>query len=190
MATWKSENSLLTSVGEEIFNKLKVGQGAITISRIVTGSGRVAPSQLLKQTTISGVQKECTLNKANTSNVGSELSFIITNEGFTEPYSINQIGVYVTHPDYTGEQLYHISQCEEDDFDTIPPYSENAVTLDYSLFLVHGNSSSIVINIDPDGMVSIREFNEFKANNEYILNSLARKSEVLTANTFVIATLS
>lgn len=172
MATWKSENSLLTSVGEDIFNKLKVGQGAITITRIVAGSGRVAGSQLLKQTAISGIQKTLMLNSVNTNDTGSEISFTITNSDFTEPFSVNQIGVYVTHPDYLGEQLYHISQCEENDPDVIPAHADNVVTLGYSLFLVHGNSSSIVVNVDPSGMVSIKDFGSFKTKTEQTFTSL------------------
>ena len=190
MATWKSENSFLTSVGEEILNKLKVGQGAITITRIVAGSGRVATSQINKQTSISGVQKEFTLNGIKTYDQGSELSFFITNENFTESYVINQIGVYVTHPDYVGEQLYHISQCEEGSPDVVPPYADNAVTMGYSLFLAHGNSSSIVVNVDPSGMVSIGEFNTFKTEISNKLDSMNGSLNALkTATTFATAIL-
>lgn len=176
MATWKSENSMLTLIGEDILNKLKVGQGSITITRIVLGSGRVSQSSLLKQTQISGVQKSCVINGFNTRDGGSEISFYISNENFIESYNVNQIGVYVTHPDYSGEQLYHISQCEESDFDTIPAFSANSVTLEYSLFLTHGNSSSVVITADPEGMVNRSEFETFKSeyteNQEHTNNSI------------------
>ena len=162
MATWKSENSMLTLLGAELLNKIKVGQGSITVTRIVAGSGRVAESQLYKQTTISGVQKLLTLNGYNTTNAGSEISFSISNEGLNEVFVVQQIGVFVTHPDYEGEILYHISQCNEGDPDNIPAYDDNVVTIGYSLYLEHGNSSSIVLNVDPEGMVTVEQFNSYK----------------------------
>lgn len=158
MATWKSENSLLTLKGEEILNKLSLGQGQITISRIVAGSGRVAESALYKQTSISGTQKNLIINDYKIEDTGTEFSFHISNEDFTEDFSLNQIGVYVTHPEYADEVLYHISQCDEVGADVIPAYEGNAVTLTYSLYLVHGNSSAISITIDPLGMVTNKEF--------------------------------
>ena len=167
MATWKSENSLLTAVGEEIFNKIKVGNGSVHITRIVAGSGRVAPSQLLKQVTISGTQKNLSVTNIVTETEGSEISFNISNDDFTEPYVINQIGVFVTHPDYTGEQLYHISQCEEGEADTIPAYVDNPVTIGYTLFLVHSNNGSVTISLDPSGMVRVGDFESFKTEVNY-----------------------
>lgn len=162
MATWLAENSLLTEKGVEILNKISTGQGSITVTRIVAGSGRVSASSLYKQTTISGTQKVCTLNSYKTLDVGTELNFQISNEDFTEDFPLNQIGIFVTHPDYAGEYLYHISQCEANGADSIPAFSGNSVTLTYSLYLVHGNSSAITLTIDPSGMVTQESFENFK----------------------------
>ena len=172
MATWKTENSLLTLKGVEILNKLNLGQGQITISRIVAGSGRVAESALYKQTEIGGTQKNLVINNYRTEDLGTELSFHLSNEGFTESFTVNQIGVYVTHPDYVGEVLYHISQCDSAGADLVPAYTGNAVTLTYSLYLVHGNASAITISIDPVGMVTKESFDAFKSSTESELSSI------------------
>lgn len=163
MAIWKTENSMLTQVGVEILNKFKSGDGkGITITRIVAGTGRVSSSQLFRQTTVSGTQKEMTIYGKNVVEGGSEIAFSINNTDFTESFELNQIGVFVTHPDYAGEQLYHISQCEEEGADLIPPHSETPVKLEYSLFLEHSNDSSITITIDPLKSVNVEVFNAFK----------------------------
>lgn len=172
MATWRPENSMLTQRGVEILNKLKAGVGSITVTRIVAGSERVAESLLFKQTSISGVQKPMTISGKNTTDVGSEITFYIENKDFTEPYNLHQIGIYVTHPDYVGEQLYHISQCDANDYDTIPAISYTPVTQGYSVFMEHGNSSSVNITVDPSGMINTVQFNEFKESVNSLITDL------------------
>lgn len=165
MATWRAENSMLTQKGIEILNKIKSGVGNITISRIVAGSGRVSSvSQLFNLSSVSGDTKPMVLTQVNTRGTGSEISIYISNEDFIEDFSLNQIGIYVTHPDYEGEQLYHISQCESTGVDIIPALNETPVTFGYNLFLEHGNSESISITVDPQGMVTLEQFNNFKGN--------------------------
>lgn len=164
MATWRAENSMLTLRGVEILNKVKAGIGSITVTRIVAGSGRVPESQLYSQLTISGVNKLMVLSQSSSTDLGSELAIYITNEGYTEPFALQQIGIYVSHPDFEGEQLYHISQCDKDSFDTVPAFYETPVTYGYSLFLEHSNSDSFNITVDPVGMLPAIEFEKFKKN--------------------------
>lgn len=189
MATWRPENSMLTQRGVEILNKLKAGVGSITVTRVVAGSGRVAESLLYQQTSISGVQKPMTISAKNTTDVGSEITFYIENKDFTEPYNLHQIGIYVTHPDYVGEQLYHISQCDANDYDTIPAISYTPVTQGYSVFMEHGNSSSVNITVDPSGMVNTVQFNEFKESTNSLINTLINSSKfqgyMITFNDFI-----
>lgn len=163
MATWRSENSMLTARGIEITSKIKAGIGSITITRIVAGSGRVSESLLSRQTQVSGITKPMVLSHTESREGGSEITLYIQNEGFTEDFILNQIGVYVSHPDYEGEQLYHISQCDADGYDTIPAFEDTVTTFGYSLFLENGNSSSINITVNPQGMVPRPEFDKYTA---------------------------
>ena len=180
MATWKSENSLLTLRGVEILNKLNLGQGQITITRIVAGSSRVSESTLYKQTAVSGDTLDLIIDAYHTDEVGTELSFHLSNEGFTQPFNLHQIGVYVTHPDYEGEILYHISQCDAEGADLIPAFAGNVLVMTYSLYLVHGNSSTISITIDPLGMVTQEEFENFKNATNSTVTSINDRITALT----------
>lgn len=175
MAIWKSENSLLTQKGVEILNKVKAGVGSITVTRVVAGSGRVPPSQLYTQIAISGTTKPMTIAQVRTREEGSEISINITNDGFTESFNINQIGVYVSHEDYDGEVLYHISQCEADGVDVVPPISNTPANFGYNLFLEHSNESSISITVNPQGSVSIPDFEEYKVSIESRIANLTYK---------------
>ena len=162
MATWRAENSMLTKKGIEILNSIKAGEGDIVITKVVAGSGRVSESLLYNQTSISGETKLFNITSINTSSSGAELEIYIENSDFVESYDLHQIGIYVYHQIY-GEQLYHISQCDADDFDTIPPIADNAVTYGYSIFMEHANSSKVTITVNPEGMVTKEEFMELEA---------------------------
>lgn len=161
MATWKSENSMLTQRGVEILNKVKAGEGVITITRVVAGGGRTVPSDLYTLTSMPGGSINMSLVKRNIHETGSEIVVRISNDSVTTPFPLNQIGIFVTHPDYDEEQLYHISQCESGTTDTIPAFDVTPLTIDYSLFLEHGNSSDIQITVNPLGAVSKEEFEDF-----------------------------
>lgn len=164
MATWLAKNSMLTEKGIEILNKIKAGNGKITVTKVVAGSGRVDDSQLPSVTSVSGTVKPMILDQVSTRESGSEILIYIENTEFTEPFTLQQIGVYVSHPDYSKEVLYHISQCEAEGADIIPSPDETPATLDYSLYLEHGNSDSVVITVDPQGSLSNKTFISFKGN--------------------------
>lgn len=164
MATWRAENSMLTAKGVEILNKLKSGEGSITISRIVAGSESVSESKLYTQTEISGEIREMTLSRRKVLENGCEFTFYITNNNdeISKTYCVKQIGIYVEHSDYSGEVLYHISQCNDGEYDELPPLADTPIRLDYSLFLEHSNSNSIIVNLNPLRMVTSEEFEEFQ----------------------------
>lgn len=185
MATWRAENSMLTKVGVEILNKIQSGltSSGITITRIVAGSGRVSESSLYTQTAVSGNTKELVIANKKEVEGGSEISFYITNEGYTESFALNQIGVYVTHPDYEGEQLYFICQCDSAGYDEIPAHSSTSVRLDYSIYLAHGNSDAITITVDPLGAVNKGTFDEFKDEVDTSLGEVIASNTALN-NTF------
>lgn len=164
MATWRAENSMLTQRGIEILNKVKSGVGLVTITRVVAGSGRVPASTLFTQSEVKGIQKDMIISYKNADDEGSEIGIYITNDDFNDSFPLNQIGIYVVHPDYEGEQLYHISQCEEEGADVIPSYSDNPTTQGYSIYMEHSNESFVEITVNAQGMVSKDEFNSTLSN--------------------------
>lgn len=148
MASWLSENSILTNRGIEILNKIKVGEGSISISRISASDGKVADlSTLPARTSLSGNSKNMVLSKVITKEGGSEVSFFISNEGFTSEFHVRQIGIFVQHPDYDGDQLYYIAQCEEAGHDVVPVYEGSSLTIGYSVFLQHSQESQVTISV-------------------------------------------
>ena len=153
MAVWKTENSVYTITGLEMVNRTLGASSKLTFTRVVAGSGRVPASKLMAQTELSGATIELYLANYNADENGSEITTYIDNYGFTEPFTLNQIGVYATSPDFDGEQLIHISQCEEVGADIIPEEGDTPVSFSYSLYLEHLNSSQTSVVIDPKGVL-------------------------------------
>lgn len=155
MAVWKTENSVYTLVGLEMINLTLGGSSMITFTRVVAGSGRVPDSQLMSQTELSGTTIELELARYNADVNGSEISAYINNSGFSESFTLNQIGIYAESPYFEGERLIHISQCDEEGADIIPEEGETPVSFSYSLYLEHSNSLQTSIVIDPKGVLTL-----------------------------------
>lgn len=155
MAVWKTENSMYTLAGLEMINLTIGGSSRISFTRVVAGSGRVPASQLIAQTELSGTTVELELARYNADENGSEISAYINNSGFSESFTLNQIGIYATSPAFDGERLIHISQCEEEGADVIPEEGDTPVSFSYSLYLEHLNSEMTSIVINPKGILTL-----------------------------------
>lgn len=153
MATWKQTNSKLTENGVEILNKVSVGSGKLQISKIVAADGSVAESSLYTSTSLSGNTHLMSLSKVVARLEGSEVSFYISNDGISSPFHIRQIGIFVSHPDYEGDVLFHISQCEEADHDVIPVSEGNVTNYGYTVYLSHSNDVDVSFTVSPTGCV-------------------------------------
>lgn len=160
MATWSTSNIVLTLKGREVLSKVQAGEGTLTVTRVVTGGGNVSPAQLFLQTAVKNEKQQAVIMKVDTDSEGSSIEVHVTNAGLTESYDLYQIGVYVTHPDFMGEILYIIAQCDVGNPDRIPLPSEIPVTLHYSLYLEHRGTDNVNITVDPAGMITIPVFND------------------------------
>ena len=159
MAVWSSNNIMLTQKGQELLSKVQAGIGQLTITRVVTGSGRVSTSSLFTQTEVSSIKQTMVVTKVTTMSTGSNLELQVTNANLSTSYNINQIGVYATHPDM-GEVLYMIAQCDEGTADIMPLPAVTPVTMNYMFYLIHGSATNLNITVDPAGLVSVATFNE------------------------------
>lgn len=159
MASWNTENIVLTRQGDEILSKVQLGIGKISVSRVVTGGGYVNPAQLYSQTEVNNEKQEMTILSHSTTSNGSALEVQITNEGLEQEYDIYQIGIYVTHQDYDGEVLYMIAQCDLDNPDHVPLPAETPLAINYSLYMTHSGTAQVTIEVDPAGAVSLEAFN-------------------------------
>lgn len=151
MAIWNPTNFVITKTGQEILNKLAVGGNKLTISRIAVASGRVDASTLANQTALTTEKGNCEIKSTSSTSEGSAINVGYSNEGVTESFEINQIGVFVTHPEYTGEQLYMILQCDEGTGDAIPKYADTPILVTYGFYVTSGKSSTINVNVSLSG---------------------------------------
>lgn len=150
MALWNSNNVVVTQKGYELLSKLQNGSSTMTITRVVTGSGRVSPSLLYKQTAVSSIKQDMQILKKVASEKGSILELQVSNENLVEGYNLNQIGVYASNPDL-GEILYMIAQSDEPS-DFIPTPSGTPTMLNYSLEVVHSKLASINVSVSNTGL--------------------------------------
>lgn len=178
MATWNSDNIILTKLGEQVLSKVQSGVGKLTVSRIVSGAGHVSPAQLYSQTQITDIKQEMSVVKYTTNEQQSVISANLTNTGLEEAYDLYQIGIYVTHPDFTDEVLYLIAQCDSPDH--IPLPGDSPVTLSYDLVMAHFGTKEVTINVSEAGHVDVTTFNEFIEKTNTALNRKADLSDIPT----------
>lgn len=176
MATWSSDNVILTKLGEQVLSKVQAGIGKLTVSRIVSGSGHVSPSQLYNQTQVTDIKQELIIDRYSTTNSSSSISASLSNSGITEAYDLYQIGIYVTHPDFTDEILYLIAQCDSPDH--IPVPEDTPVTLSYELVMAHSGTDNVTINVTGAGNVSVDTFNQFAEEINTTLNGKASSTDL------------
>lgn len=170
MATWNSDNIILTKLGEQMLSKVQAGIGKLTVSRIVSGAGHVSPAQLYNQTQVTDIKQELFIVKYSTNESQSVISVNMSNTELAEAYDLYQIGIYATHPDFEGEVLYLIAQCDSPDH--IPVAGDNPVTLSYDLVMAHSGTKEVVINVSEAGHVDVTTFTKFVENTNTALSNI------------------
>ena len=155
MAVWNPSGIVITEKGLEILSKVQLGVGLITISRVVSGSSRVPIESLSSLLSIQNEEQEFSIIGKTTTMNSSVITIAVDNSELESPYTMNQIGVYVTHQDYEGEVLYYVAQCDEGTADTIPTKDVSPVSLQFDLNIGHSNTDRVVINISSNGSLPI-----------------------------------
>lgn len=155
MATWKPENVLLTLKGNEALSKVLAGQGKLTVTRIVTGAGYVAPSTLYNQKNVSNIKQTLEISRVVTDANGSEISTTLSNINLDTAYSLYQIGVYCKHTDSDEEFLYLIAQCETDKPDTIPAKTDTIANFSYNLYIQHEGTTQFEVTVNQSGVLDV-----------------------------------
>lgn len=161
MAVWRSENSLLTVRGEQALSKVLLGVGKLTITRIVIGGGYVPLSQLYKQTQVTNIKQELKIWEVEESSQGAYLKVETNNFNLKESYTVYQLGVYVTHPNFDGEFLYWIAQCDTDTADVIPLPTVLPVNMSYGIFLYNVTSKDMVVTIESSTYITKPWFDDY-----------------------------
>lgn len=129
----------------------------LNITRVVSGTGSCATTQLINQTAITGIKQELTVDSLNYDKFGNaRLKVTLNNINVTTSYGVSQIGIYATDPD-EGEILYAIAQADEAEI--VPSISEqpNGYYCSWDFSLTYSNAQNVNVTIDPSNAISQEE---------------------------------
>ena len=150
MGKW---TATVTNKGYALQAKL-LSTDKLNITRVVSGSGSCAVTQLINQTAVSGIKQELTVDSLSYDKYGNaRLKVVLNNIGLTTGYDVRQIGIYATDPD-EGEILYAITQADE--AEPVPSISEqpNGFYCSWDFTLTYSNSENVNVTIDPSDSIS------------------------------------
>lgn len=158
MATWTNSNTVLTTAGKNLLSYAQAGNGGLTITKIVPGSGRVADNLLEDQTAVSQPKPEMVIISKVSTATGTTLNVQLNNAGLSAAYELNQVGVYASNVN-TGEVLYLLAQCVSGTSDTIPLPADTPTLMNFSFSLIHGSEAVVTVEVSSAGIVSADVFN-------------------------------
>lgn len=151
MATWNDKCVIITEAGEYLFSQ-GIVDNKIEITRVVSGSNRVSFAELKEQTAVSSIKAIGSVSRVVTSSTGCTITVSIGNEEITEPYELNQIGIYAKSGS-SGEILYMIAQAETPD--TIPLYSVTPTTVTFDVYIEHSQDLTLIITSGATGLATL-----------------------------------
>lgn len=172
MAVWKPENFVITNTGLGILSRIASGTGDLTITRISSGSGFIAPASLRTMTQLTNKKQDFTLTKKEVLSQSIVINIRLTNEGLSESYDLSQIGIFVTHPDFSGEKLYMVAQCEQGTADSLPLPDLGILSLNYSLSIAYSPGTTVNVNVLEADVALKHDVDEAVNNIHTILNTL------------------
>lgn len=162
MANFKT--TIITQKGHALIAKLEAGTATSNFKKICTSDydySSLSNSQLEELTSIRDTKQTILPDKISVINKATvKVSGTLTNTELKTGYYIRTIALYAVDPD-EGEILYSITPSTLSDF--IPPnngVTSSGVIID--LLTTVSNAENVSIDVDPNAIVSIQTFNEFK----------------------------
>ena len=144
MGTW---TATVTNKGYALQAKL-LSTDKLNITRVVSGSGSCAVTQLINQTAVADIKQELTVDGVYYDNFGNaRIKTTLSNTDLTTGYDVNQIGIYATDPD-EGEILYAIAQVDK--AEPVPSITEqpNGFYCSWDFALTYSNAQNVSVTID------------------------------------------
>ena len=144
MGTW---TATVTNKGYALQAKL-LSTDKLSITRVVSGSGSCAVTQLINQTAVADIKQELTVDGVYYDNFGNaRIKTTLSNTDLTTGYDVNQIGIYATDPD-EGEILYVIAQVDK--AEPVPSITEqpNGFYCSWDFALTYSNAQNVSVTID------------------------------------------
>lgn len=130
-----------------------IAGATISLTRCVSGSGKVQVVDLRQQTSVSNTKQELSLQSINVNGNKYSIRAVLTNTGLNESYSLYQIGFYATDPQ-DGEILFALAQI--DTAKLIPSKDESpGYAIEFTFTFENSSSASIEISIDTSGFAMV-----------------------------------
>lgn len=172
MANW--QGAILTDKGRILQAKVEGGLCQLALTKLKTGDGTLAPGQTLEALT------DLVSPKQNIGITGISIDDdqpgvvyikgILSNADLDTGYLVKELGLFATDPD-DGEILYAVT------VDPNPDYlqdktSATIITEALKLAIAISNTSDVVPVIDPDGLWTVRDMQEWIAAHDFEIGTV------------------
>ena len=159
MANW--QGAILTNKGRSLQAKVEGGLCQLSLTKLKTGDGTLAPGQTLEALTDLVSPKQ---NIGISAVVVDEdqpgvvyVKGILSNAELTTGYLVKELGLFATDPD-DGEILYAVT------VDSNPDYlqdntSATIITEALKLAIAVSNTSDVTPTLDPEGLLTVEDMN-------------------------------
>lgn len=159
MSKWTQSNCVVTSMGNLALTEIAAKGGTMIFDSVWSCSERVADTTLLYELTdLPNKKQKLTLTRYVQVSSGYTIHTQITNEGLTEEYSIEMLGVYAILNGFNNSQpfLYMVLLVDEGTADYMSILSRS--TYKYALYLYHTNKGNMTINLNSQDYVATETF--------------------------------
>ena len=153
----------LTKRGKELIQRTLEDGTEIEFREVRLSSQPYNQDELEALTELANIQQTAPLSQAKRLTDGNiKLSTLFNNEGASNGFTVNTIGVYVTNPDQVEETiLYGVTSTDEHPF-YMAPHSVNPISLTLNLTVGIGEAENFSINVNPAGSASQEDMNSIK----------------------------
>ena len=153
----------LTNRGKELIQRTLEDGTELEFKEVRLSSQPYSQDELEDLTDLDNIQQTATLSQAKRLTDGNiKLSTLFNNEGASNGFTVNTIGVYVTNPDQVDETiLYGVTSTDEHPF-YMAPHSVNPISLTLNLTVGIGEAENFSINVNPAGSASQEDMNSIK----------------------------
>ena len=190
MAIWTPNNTVVTRLGNSLIAQAKVGIGKIKISRVISRENFDANSaSAFKEYTMSDIPEDSIAQTGIVTKVesvsyedseASVLSVRFSNDDLPEDYTYNLRQIIViaqlekSDGTLTEEIPYYIAQCSDSsEPDVIHKRSENPISLDYDIYLLHSGVPNITYSLRTAGYVYKSQYDSDITQIHTLINTLS-----------------
>lgn len=87
--------------------------------------------------------------------VGTRVQFM--NQGLTQSYSMNALGVYAKEDGHEDEVLFAVTTAEDSHAQYMPDFADKVILrFGITIFVIVGDKANVTVKLDPDGLATIK----------------------------------